>query len=112
MIVYRFAQWHPELVSHVFAVCTPYSPPSDQFVSTEDLVKGPVPQFGYQLQLAGPDVEANIQTKPRIAQFLKGMYGGRSKDGETMFNPPTGVDFAAIDKVGMAPLLNREVSDM
>ena len=43
---------YPNLVTHVFSICTPYSAPSEKYFSTEDLVKGPIPQFAYQLHLA------------------------------------------------------------
>jgi len=110
VIVYRTAQWHPRLVTHVFSVCTPYMPTTDKYVPTEELVNGPVPQFGYQLQLAGPEVEANLQTRERIKQFFKGMYGGKDDSGRALFKPQNGLDFDVIDKVGMPPLLNQEVS--
>ena len=109
MIVYRTAEWHPELVSHVFSVCTPYLPHPEKYVPLEDIVKGPLPQFGYQLHLAGPKVEAGLQTEERIRQFLKGMYGGRDDSGRVIFSPENGLDFDVVDKVGMAPLLNQEV---
>lgn len=108
MIVYRFAQWYPNLVSHVFSVCTPYIPPSDQYLSTADVVNAGLKQFGYQLQLAGPEVEANVQSRRAISQFLQGMYGGRVLSGEIMFNPETGIDFGVMEKVGAPLLLNQE----
>ncbi|GAB7348715.1 hypothetical protein MBLNU459_g7453t2 [Dothideomycetes sp. NU459] len=108
MIVYRTAQWHPEVITHVFSVCTPYAPPSDQYISTEDIVRGRFPQFGYQSQLAGPDVEAGIQTREKIRQFLKGMYGGRGQDGQIMFRPESGVELGVLDSIGNTPLLNQD----
>lgn len=111
MIVYRTAQWYPELVTHLFSVCTPFAPPSSEFISTADLVAGPLPQFGYQLQLAGPDVEAGIQSEDQIRNFLKGMFGGRGEGGRIMFKPETGVQFDVLPTVGMTSLLNEEVSD-
>jgi len=66
MVVWRTANWHPELVSHVFAVCTPYQAPSKDYISTEMLVNGPVPQFGYQLHLASGEVEPKIKSKEGI----------------------------------------------
>lgn len=109
MIVYRFAQWYPNLVSHVFSVCTPFSPPSDTYVPTEALVKSVLPQFGYQLHLAGPEVEANIQSRERIAKFLSGMFGGRDENKRVVFDPFTGVDFNVIDGIGAPLLLSGEV---
>lgn len=104
MVVYRCAAYYPNLVTHLFSVCTPYMVPSDRYLSTEQLVQGPLPQFGYQLQLAGPDVEAAVQTPQSISQFLAGMYGGRTEDGKPMFSPEAGIDFNAMNNCG-APLL-------
>lgn len=109
MIVYRTAQWCPEVVTHVFSVCTPFAPTSDKFISTADIVRGPYPQFGYQLQLAGPDVQAGIQTRDDIRHFLNGMYGGRTEDQQVLFNPETGINLGVLSSIGNAPLFNEEV---
>lgn len=109
MIVYRTAQWHPGVVTHVFSICTPFAPSSDSFISTEAIVRGPCPQFGYQLQLAGPEVEAGVRTREQIQQFLKGMYGGRAEGGQLLFKPETGLNLSVLDTIGNTPLLNEEV---
>lgn len=110
MVVYRTAQWHPDLVTHLFVVCTPYAPPSQKFVSTEDIVTGSIPGFGYQLQLAGPEVEEAVQTPAQIKQFLKGLYGGRTEGGQVLFRGETGVDLSVLDTIGDTPLIDNEVS--
>jgi hypothetical protein len=110
-VVWRAAQWHSELVTHVFSVCTPYSAPQETFISTEDLVKGPLPQFAYQLHLASGEVEKTINDEKSIRQFLKGMYGGKGPDGEVVFEPEKGVLLKNLEKVGDNRLLNGEVSD-
>lgn len=71
-VVYRFAMWHPELVTAVFSVCTPYQPPTKSFVSL-DMVVDRAPQFGYQKHLAGLEVEKAIDSPEKIRQFLNGM---------------------------------------
>jgi len=109
MIVYRVAQWYPELVSHIFAVCTPYQKPSDIFISTEDLVRGPLPQFGYQLHLASGEVESAITSREDISQFLNGMYGGKVPDRKYFLSPTKGVDLSLIGKVGKSPLFTDDV---
>ena len=109
-MVWRAAQWHPDLVTHVFSVCTPYSAPAENFISTEDLVKGPLPQFAYQLHLASGDVEKSVKDEESIRQFLKGMYGGKGPDGEVVFVPEKGVLPENLSKVGDSRLLNGEVS--
>lgn len=113
IVVYRTAQWYPELVTHVFSVATPYWGPTEQYVPTEVLVSGPAPQFGYQLQLGSGDqkIERVVQGEERIRKFLTGVYGGRPKSGKTFLTPENGVDLTVIedDEIGMTPLLNQEV---
>jgi soluble epoxide hydrolase/lipid-phosphate phosphatase len=109
MVVWRTVLWHPELVSHVFSVCTPYDAPKKQFISTEDLVKGPAPQFGYQLHLASGEVEKRIQSRDDIRQFIQGMFGGWGPNRETLFSPKDGILFENIGKLGPSPLLSENV---
>lgn len=108
-VVYRFAMWYPNLVSHVFSVCTPFNPPSVNYVHLQQVAEI-APQFGYQLQLAGPTVEAAIQSKDQIRQFLHGMYGARTSDGTASFTPRKGVRFDILPKLGKSPLVSDEVS--
>jgi pimeloyl-ACP methyl ester carboxylesterase len=109
MIVWRAALWHPKLVSHVFSVCTPYAAPQKTYASTEDLVKGGLPQFGYQLHLASPEVEQSITTPEQIRQFISGIFGGHGPNGEVVFDPRTGVLLDNLPKVGKARLVSDEV---
>lgn len=109
MVVWRTALWHPELISHVFSVCTPFLPPSKHYISLEDIVKGPLPQFGYQLHLSGPEVEARIQTRDQIRQFLNGMYGGCGPNGEVLFSPERGILFENLDRLEATQLLSDRV---
>ncbi|KAK5128039.1 hypothetical protein LTR85_005156 [Meristemomyces frigidus] len=115
IVVYRTAQWYPELVTHVFSVATPYWGPTENFITTEELVKGPAPQFGYQLQFGSEDqkVERVVQGEERIRKFFKGMYGGRPKSGRALMSPEKGVDLGVIeeDEIEMTPLLNEEELD-
>ncbi|PVI06384.1 epoxide hydrolase-like protein [Periconia macrospinosa] len=110
-VVWRAALWHPELVTHVFAVCTPYVPPTEQWVSTEDLVKGPLPQFGYQLHLASGEVEKFINDEQSIRQFLKGVYGGKGPNGEMLFSPEEGVIAKNLALIGDSRLLDGKMLD-
>lgn len=113
MVVYRFAQWYPDLVTHVFSVATPFFAPNSTYVSPADLVAGPLPNFGYQLQLGSDDgvIEKAIHDKPTLRRFLKAAYGGQVPSQANMFSPETGFNIAAITKedVGMTPLLSAEV---
>ncbi|PSK53182.1 hypothetical protein B9Z65_3382 [Elsinoe australis] len=108
MVVYRFAQWYPELVTHVFSVCTPYVAPSPKYFSSEDLANGPVPQFGYQVQLASGEVEAAVQTRDDIEQFLNGVYGGKVPEGKVFMTPNKGVDLSLLGKVERSRLVEDE----
>lgn len=113
-VVWRVAQWYPDLVTHVFSVCTPYFKVFDQYVSTEQLTKSGVPQFGYQLQFGSSDgvVEKVVNDEAKLRKFLSGLYGGKPKSGKVFMDPRKGVDLDLVenDEIGMTPLLNEEVS--
>lgn len=108
-VVWRTAQWKPELVSAVFVICTPFAKQRDEYIPLEMLVKGPLPQFGYQLQFAGPDLENAIKSKHDMRNLLKGVYGGKGLNGEIALDPLKGVIFENVDKLQMTPLLSEEV---
>jgi soluble epoxide hydrolase/lipid-phosphate phosphatase len=102
--------WHPHLVRAVFSVCTPYVPPRDTYMALEDMVKV-LPNFRYQLQLAGPDVEAAIVGREKLRQFLCAMYSGRTPSGEPGFTTADGVLFRNLDAIGPSPLIIPEETD-
>jgi hypothetical protein len=101
---------YPDLVSHVFAVCTPYAPPPKDYVPIEQLVNGPLPQFAYQIHLASGEVEKSVKDEQSIRQFLKGMYGGRGPNGELAFDPCKGLLVENLPGIGDSPLLTGKVS--
>jgi hypothetical protein len=109
-VVWRAAQWYPNLVSHVFSVCTPYTAPHKQYFSTEDLVKGQLPQFAYQLHLASGEVEKSVKDEQSIRQFLRGLYGARGPNGELAFDPEKGVIAENLPLIGESRILNGKVS--
>ncbi|XP_014557836.1 hypothetical protein COCVIDRAFT_96111 [Bipolaris victoriae FI3] len=110
-VVWRAAQWYPELITHVFSICTPYTAPSEKYFPIEDIVKGPVPQFAYQMHLASGEVEKVIKDEETIRQFLKGMYGAKGPNGEVVFNPTKGVLSENLAKVGEGVLLKGKELD-
>ncbi|KAL1603336.1 hypothetical protein SLS59_004432 [Nothophoma quercina] len=88
----------------------PYTAPHKEYFSTEQLVKGPLPQFAYQLHLASGEVEKSVKDETSVKQFLKGLYGARGPNGELAFDPEKGVVAENLPKVGESRLLNGEVS--
>ncbi|KAK3214251.1 hypothetical protein GRF29_28g2487914 [Pseudopithomyces chartarum] len=111
MIVYRTAQWHPELVTHLFSVCTPYTPPTEEYLSNEELTTKYLPQFGYQIQLASGEVEKHINDEQSIRQFLRSTYGARTPSGEVAFEPYKGLNFERLHSVGESKILNGKELD-
>ncbi|KAK1750754.1 putative epoxide hydrolase [Echria macrotheca] len=107
-IVWRTALWRPEFVRAVFSVCTPYGPPRDQWVPPEVMVETVLPNFRYQLQLAGPDVEAQIVGPVKLRQFLNTLFLGRTPDGQPGFNTKDGLLFDRLESIGPSPVLSPE----
>lgn len=109
-IAYRVALWKPALVQALVSVCTPYARPALRYVATQDLVAGPLPQFAYQLALAGGAVEAEIRGADDVRGFLNAVFGARTPDGAAGFDVRRGPDFAVIKGGGLrrTPLLSEE----
>lgn len=101
-VLFAFAKQHT----------APYTAPSEKYFSTEQLVKGPLPQFAYQLHLASGEVEKSVKDEQSIRQFLRGMYGARGPNGELAFDPEKGVVAENLPKVGESRVLNGEVSEL
>ena len=87
----------------------PYTAPHDKYFSTEDLVRGPLPQFAYQLHLASGEVEKSVNDEQSIRQFLRAMYGARGPNGELVFDPEKGVITEHLPKIGESRILNGKV---
>ena len=92
-------------------MCTPYNPPSKVYLSLEDLVRGPLPQFGYQIHLASGEVEKSVNDEQSIRQFLKALYGAKGPKGEVGFDPSLGVLVENLSILGDSRVLNGEVWD-
>ncbi|KAL1961150.1 hypothetical protein VTO42DRAFT_3095 [Malbranchea cinnamomea] len=89
--VYRIAQYCPELVTHLIAICTPYNPPQREYLPLDALVKTRIPYFGYQLHFVSGELEKVIKSKEEIRQFLLSLYGGRTPEGKHGFDVFKGV---------------------
>lgn len=93
-LAWRLALWHPRIVKAIFGVCVPYTPPRGDTPALEDVIRaGALPNFNYQLQLIGPDVEREIQGKEKIREFLSAVYAGWNEDGKHGFSVKKGVLF-------------------
>ncbi|KAL2107142.1 hypothetical protein VUR80DRAFT_5643 [Thermomyces stellatus] len=109
-LAWRVALWYPKLVKAVFGVCVPYMPPRESGQTVEDIVRaGGLPNFRYQLQFIGPDVERKIQGKEKLRQFLSGVYGGRAKGGKRAFSTEHGVIFDQLGPMDMPPNFTEEL---
>ncbi|CAK4032411.1 related to epoxide hydrolase [Lecanosticta acicola] len=115
--VYRVAQYYPSLITHIFSVCTPFTPPVEAFIGTRELVRsGKVPQFGYQLQFGSEEgvVERAVDgDEGRMRKFLNGLYGGKTEGGKKFMDPRTGVDLGIVAKgeVERSVLMSEEEID-
>lgn len=106
-IVPRIALWYPSLVRAIFTVCTPYWAPNKDWISLENVVRR-VPNFGYQLQFSGPDVEGRIRDEDSLRSFFNGLFGGRGPNREIAMTPEKGVLFENLDNIGPSPLCSPE----
>ena len=72
---------------------------------------GKLPNFGYQLQLASGRLEEAIRSKEQIKQFLNGMYGGRTPNGQPGFSVTSGVNLEALSQLSPTKLVSQDMLD-
>ncbi|KAK1827113.1 hypothetical protein QBC39DRAFT_428564 [Podospora conica] len=78
-VVWKFAAlWHPEMVRGVFSVCTPYGAPmqGEVYPGLEALVEK-VPNFRYQLQLAGEELEGFVTREGLVGGYVGAVFGAK-----------------------------------
>ncbi|KAI0999154.1 hypothetical protein K3495_g9041 [Podosphaera aphanis] len=102
-LAYRFALRYPKLISALFVICTPFAPPRSEYIPMSIL-----PNFKYQIQFAGPDLQVAIQGEEKLKQFFSCMYGGRTPDGSFAFDTTRGVYLECLDSVGPPALLTSD----
>ncbi|KAH0843889.1 epoxide hydrolase [Fonsecaea pedrosoi] len=111
-IVYRVAQYCPDLIAAVFSICTPYSPPNASYEPLGILVQKRLPNFGYQEHFVSGEIEEAVRSKDEIRQFLVNMYGGRTVDTrEVAFDAHKGLDLARQRRMGATRLLTPDELD-
>ncbi|RFU34998.1 hypothetical protein B7463_g1343, partial [Scytalidium lignicola] len=105
-LVYKFAMWYPKLIAAFFSICTPFAPLNKTF---KDMTKRP--NFKYQLQFIGSDLEKVINGEEKMKQMLTALYGGRGKNGEKGFDASHGVYIENLGKLSLSPLLSQDELD-
>jgi pimeloyl-ACP methyl ester carboxylesterase len=111
-VVWRFALWYPEKLRCVFSVCTPYFPPSEVFVPRTEMVKR-LPNFGYQVQFEGTEIDEKVVGREKIRAFLSVMFGARRDDGQVAMDVKWGVKAELLEgeRIGNSPLVSPEELD-
>jgi soluble epoxide hydrolase/lipid-phosphate phosphatase len=111
-VAWRFALWYPEVLRCVFSVCTPFWAVSDKFYTKEQIVQM-LPNFGYQLQFEGTEVDEALVGREKIRAFLCVMFGAQREDKQAVFGVAQGLrtDLVEPDKIGESPLVSREEMD-
>ncbi|KAH8837837.1 hypothetical protein MCOR27_007228 [Pyricularia oryzae] len=105
-MVYRVALWNPDLVKGLIAVTTPYSAPTAQYVDVADAVKAGLTNFGYQVAMRDPALDAKLQTRDQIRQMLLAFYGAQTPQGQPGFTAEKGLIFENLPTLGSTPLLS------
>ncbi|GAA5808930.1 hypothetical protein MFLAVUS_002329 [Mucor flavus] len=85
-VTWRFGQFYPERVKALVSFCTPYFPPMNVDVTLEQVVQV-LPNFKYQLYLASPEAEKDMDDN--MAKFFRLVFRPIA-DGKYLRDPETG----------------------
>ncbi|KAE8154737.1 Alpha/Beta hydrolase protein [Aspergillus avenaceus] len=110
-LAYRVALWHPDLVTHIIAICVPFAAPTRKYYSLEEMVDRIAPHFAYQLQFISGELEEIAESKDDIKKFLSAMYGGRTLEREVAFDAELGILPDRLERVLPSPLLSEDELD-
>ncbi|KAK5044548.1 hypothetical protein LTR84_010672 [Exophiala bonariae] len=91
-IVYRIALYFPSLITAIFAVGTPYTPPTPEYNTLNQIIQR-IPNYKYQIQFSSGELEHEIRSKHDIRQFFNNIHGATTPEGKRAFNVCTRVDF-------------------
>ncbi|KAI8990332.1 Alpha/Beta hydrolase protein [Pilobolus umbonatus] len=85
LLSFRFAQFYPSRVKAVTSFCTPYTPPFPQPITLEEVVRI-LPNFDYQLYLADPRAEKDIDNN--VGKFYRRVFRAYEDDISCTFIDP------------------------
>lgn len=71
IVTWRFGQFYPNRVKALASFCTPYSPPSQQDFTLEQITQV-LPNFKYQLYLCTPEAEKDINDN--VGNFFRRIF--------------------------------------
>jgi len=95
VVTSRIYLYHGEIVSHIVNVCTPFPPPTRQYIPIRELVATKIPSFKYQIALQDPQTEKDTEAPGKIRQFLNGLHRGHGDErGEFL------VEKDIVEKIG------------
>jgi len=95
VVTSRIYLYHGEIVSHIANVCTPFLPPTRQYIPIRELVATKMPTFKYQIALQDPQTEKDTEAPGKVRQFLNGLHRGHGDEsGEFQ------VDKDIVEKIG------------
>ncbi len=111
MIVQRCAQYHPNLVTALFSVSTPYFPIEQTYTPIRSLAKT-LPTYAYMDHLASGELEDHFQSRSELRSFLNGCFGfPKGPNGEVGFTPEHGMYFENFAKLAPTHLFTPSELD-
>lgn len=111
MVAYRAALYHPQLVTHVFAIGAPYLQPSPTYIPLRTITENRLPSFKYHEQFASGEIEEAVQSKSEIRAFLNTLFGGRSDTGTSAFDSFKGINVGELVDMRQTPWLTEAELD-
>ncbi|KAF8245009.1 alpha/beta-hydrolase [Wilcoxina mikolae CBS 423.85] len=74
-IASRIYIYHPEMVTHIASMCTPFYGLLKSYIPVEEVVKR-IPSFTYQIAFNEPQTEEGLKSNAEMSRFFCGLHRG------------------------------------
>ncbi|TPX35263.1 hypothetical protein SmJEL517_g02271 [Synchytrium microbalum] len=105
---YRMALHYPDRIKGIMSVCTPYQPPSSEYIPLQVMVDKYLPQFDYQLWYEKPETDAELEAN--VEFFFRGTMRGKEESPGIMRIPPSGLHNVPRD-IKLSKYISRQELD-
>ncbi|CAG8779826.1 18874_t:CDS:2, partial [Acaulospora morrowiae] len=107
-LAWRMCIHHPERVKAVISICTPYTPPNENYIALESVAEI-LPNLQYQVYLSHPKAEIELDSKPE--EYLKAVLRSSQPGDQIQLFDGKNMMGSIIDGLHRSPIISQQELD-